>query len=79
MNAFRRNVYKVRVGKMAINVYKKIVTDQQSSLTFLKVVKELYLDKWPSRLMADIDGNRMIVDLKGRLWPQDLADNLEID
>ena len=79
MNAFRRNVYKVRVGKMAINVYKEIITDQQSSLTCLKVVKELYPDKWPSRLMADIDGNRMIVDLKGRLWPQDLADHLEID
>ena len=43
------------------------------------MVKELYPDKWPSRLMADIDGNRMIVDLKGRLWPQDLADHLEID
>ena len=79
MNAFRRNVYKVRVGKMAINVYKEIITDQQSSLTCLKVAKELYPDKWPSRLMADSDGNRMIVDLKGRLWPQDLADYLEID
>ena len=43
------------------------------------MVKDLYLDKWPSRLMADIDGNKMIVDLKGRLWPQDLADHLEID
>ena len=44
------------------------------------MVKELYLDKWPSRLMADdIDGNRMIVDLKGRFWQQGLADNLEID
>ena len=76
MNAFRRNVYKVRVGKMAI---KCLQGDQQSSLTCLKVVKELYPDKWPSRLMADIDGNRMIVDLKGRLWQQDLAAHLEID
>ena len=61
------------------NVYTEIITYHWSSLTCLKVVKELYLDKWPSRLLADIDGNRMIVDLKGRLWQQDLADHLEID